>query len=1304
MSVRRRFLLHWLLLLALFFAGARSAPAALGLVGEWVQFPKLASDSFVSHIITSIDRDASKRLWVGTDRGLVWTADEGGTWNPVNLAFALPLKPRADLPPQPTGRALVGEPLIRRNSVTSVSAGRNGVWVGTMNGLCFGGDDLKSWTLFSPETDGPGPEIWAVAEYMGEVWASSASGLFKSNNGGTRWEKIQGAFPSFISSITVADTPNGRTVWLAGFDAPFRYGGGPDLLCSGDGGRTWRAVKTGTASAIAQPVSSRVHRVALIDGVLWACTRHGVTRSADWGESWTRIKGKAGVETDEIFDILAWEEGLWITTREGLYVSRDKGETWVHDSRLRCPVRTGIPGARRLWLATEGGLLARSHAGEWQSYSTSSNALCMAITREDGVDVWWVGTTGGLARSRDGGQTWRVLTVADGLPSNLILCLAADGDRVWAGTDGGAWLATKGGEGGRRFGKETGLRGLIIRQILVGPKDVWAATDHGLGWLPHKQTEWRVIQSNKEWRAICYAQGVMYGVVVDNFDPRAEMRVVCGKPETDKWQTLQVQGRENLRIHQVLDVGEDLWLASDEGLYRTRDGGATWAKFASETLWATRVTRMCRGPDNMLCVQSAPTDPPSLMAFLNVTRDGGRSWSVLAAPLPGQVQELMVKGDRLMIGTAEAQFGANLLRGTVAAYDGFERDLRPARNSWFAWNRIAAFAASTYRPDQLGITSLVDRYALHGPTLWFGSRGAGAISKDVPLLDPGRRAWNLDRTPASVESFAKLTGEEVLALADAPEGLWFGTARGLYFYDRRESMNSWRPSAQQLLSVPVRALVVARGLVWIGTDTGLNTFDPATGAWRTLRTDNSALPDDRITCLGYDGKTVWGGTLHGAFRVDEDGLLRTLPPPMAEERVTDLALGEEREYFATDRGMRSLDRDGITRSHLQRDNSPLDDNDVLRVFIDGPDLWAATQKGVTKVLHDAAEPSAPAETESSLRGPEGVLVVVNDQSVESGLVGEEYAKARKIPEVNICRINCPTQETISRTLYNRDVRDAIRDYLFAKGLTRKISFIVTTRGIPLRIAPEPGGPMDGVARAEASVDSELALLGREYSVEGAVPNPYLHRDQPFNSDAFGMYLVTRLDGPTLNAIAGLYKDAISVEEERSLGSRGFARFDLYPLEDKMADRINAGILRNYKLLSRQERLFGRVAPAERTLLPFFRVGSAYNTFFYLGWGAYEYRPEVFFWVRGAIAVDLDPMSAATLHQASGSWAAGAVAAGVTATMGTVYDPAPFETLSVDNLYRYAKAGYTWAEIAYMSIENLSWQAVVVGDPLYTPMK
>jgi len=49
-----------------------------------------------------------------------------------------------------------------------------------------------------------------------------------------------------------------------------------------------------------------------------------------------------------------------------------------------------------------------------------------------------------LLCSRDGGQTWRALTVSDGLPSNVVQALASDGEHIWAGTDGGIWVNIEG--------------------------------------------------------------------------------------------------------------------------------------------------------------------------------------------------------------------------------------------------------------------------------------------------------------------------------------------------------------------------------------------------------------------------------------------------------------------------------------------------------------------------------------------------------------------------------------------------------------------------------------------------------------------------------------------------------------------------------------------------------------------------------------------------------------------------------------------------------------------------------------------
>ncbi len=75
-----------------------------------------------------------------------------------------------------------------------------------------------------------------------------------------------------------------------------------------------------------------------------------------------------------------------------------------------------------------------------------------------------------------------------------------------------------------------------------------------------------------------------------------------------------------------------------------------------------------------------------------------------------------------------------------------------------------------------------------------------------------------------------------------------------------------------------------------------------------------------------------------------------------------------------------------------------------------------------------------------------------------------------------------------------------------------------------------------------------------------------------------------------------------------------------------------------------------------------------------------------------------------MRQTERSWVAAAIDAGIAATIGSVNDTGAEEHLSVAHLYRYLHSGFTWAEAAYMSIPHVSWQMVVVGDPLYRPLK
>jgi len=1037
--------------------------------------------------------------------------------------------------------------------------------------------------------------------------------------------------------------------------------------------------------------------------------------SRDGADTWSSVPPGSGLTAEETFDLVVEDNGLWAATSEGLFFSSDSGKTWQHEENLACPVRVLSRNERRLWMATSGGLLCRARKADWKSFSVQSNILSLAVTADGATETWWAGTTGGLAYSRDGGRTWRTLTVADGLPSNLVTALAGEGEQIWAGTDGGICDSRDSGQSWRCHSRENGLRGLHVRDLLLENGNVWAATNRGLSLLAAGTSQWRSFQPMKEWHCICMVEENMYGAVTDVVDSGRGFSVVMGNPAQENWRTVPLPGQGGYPIHRMLRAGDDVWIASDTGLFRGRDGGESWARFADESLWSSSVTQLCPGGRNSICVQAVPNDPPAQAALINVTWDDGRSWQVLPTAVPGRASAMTVavdreaaalgQGDRLLIGTVQSRAGPALQSGGLSAYSSFEGDLRPARTGWLMWNRLAGLAASTYRADRLGWISALDPFGFHGTTVWFGSAGSGAVERGVPILDDAQRTWDVfGQTPLNIRPFALLNGEEILAMADSADGMWFGSATGLYFYDRLGQWKSWRPAKDGLCAAPVRAVAVLGNEVWAGTDQGVSVLNRADGAWRTFAEGTSALPNNHVTALASDGERVWGGTAKGAFVVDRAGKWQPLSRP-AEEKVSSVALGTARAYFGTDWGVFGLDLDGTTRRHLTTQNSPpLRDNDVLQVFVDGPEIWAETRSGVGRILYDRAEPEAPVETEASQRGPEGVLVVVNDNLDSSRQVGEEYCTLRKVPPENVCHIRCGPEETIERAAFERDVRAPVRRRLSEQKLSRKISFIVTTFGVPLRIAPSADRLGAAQPPAGTAVDSELALLSTPNPPLGPLRNPYFHRDEPFNSTLFGMYLVTRLDGPTLGDALSLTRDAVRVETDRSFGSRGFARFNVMPTEDEAFERINAAIQLNYHSLSRLDRLYGRVVMPERSAPPFTRPQQAINSFFFLGYGLSECNPEVFSWVQGAVAIDLDRASASSLRNRKASWVAGAVGGHVAATMGNVNDPGPGGAPSVASLFRSMKGGFTWAETAYMCIPDLCWQTVVIGDPLYTPMK
>jgi uncharacterized protein (TIGR03790 family) len=157
-----------------------------------------------------------------------------------------------------------------------------------------------------------------------------------------------------------------------------------------------------------------------------------------------------------------------------------------------------------------------------------------------------------------------------------------------------------------------------------------------------------------------------------------------------------------------------------------------------------------------------------------------------------------------------------------------------------------------------------------------------------------------------------------------------------------------------------------------------------------------------------------------------------------------------------------------------------------------------------------------------------LLLVVNSSSPTSEAVAKHYIAKRGVPQDNVCSIQVAATETISREVYESQIEAPVWRCISAARAQDRILYIVLTKDVPLRI----GGGGGGRTSTTASVDSELTLLYRRRTgyvvpVAGFVANPYFAGEaapstiKPFAHDNFDIYLVTRLDGFTLQDIQGI---------------------------------------------------------------------------------------------------------------------------------------------------------------------------------------
>jgi hypothetical protein len=101
------------------------------------------------------------------------------------------------------------------------------------------------------------------------------------------------------------------------------------------------------------------------------------------------------------------------------------------------------------------------------------------------------------------------------------------------------------------------------------------------------------------------------------------------------------------------------------------------------------------------------------------------------------------------------------------------------------------------------------------------------------------------------------------------------------------------------------------------------------------------------------------------------------------------------------------------------------------------------------VLLTAVTAAAPA---LAVPGPESVAVVANANIAESVSLARAYARARQVPDQQVCLLDLPDVADITLEELRTLVIGGIEACLAPDGIIERIEAVVLMRGVPLRVA------------------------------------------------------------------------------------------------------------------------------------------------------------------------------------------------------------------------------------------------------------
>src|SRR5579862_9750684 len=509
------------------------------------------------------------------------------------------------------------------------------ILLGTSAGQMFmSGDGGASWSLFAHL--GPGDDyvldhIIFDPTHSATIYVAAWSlndadegDVFRSDDGGRSWRALPGVHGKSIRTMAMAPSAP-RTLVIGALDGVFR---------SRDGGATWQRISPENQAEI-----KNIESVAIDPqnpDIIYAGTWHLPWKTDDGGASWRSISKGIAFDSD-MFSIIVdprSPETVYASACSGMYKSQNKAELF---KRI-----LGLP----------------------------HSAMRTRVLKQDTQrsNIVYAGTTGGLWKSVDGGDKWKLVT-DDSVIVNDVLVDPVNPDHVLVATDRGGVLASQDGFAHYQT-PNRGFAHRVIGGVVVDNKDpnriyVGVVNDKDLGGFfvsDDSGASWRQSNRGLDGRDILSLQqaedGVIYAgsnhgvfyltslngewkpaVMIDGPLPQAEKVTsepsykAAGSHAKARVRKAPVAHKVAPKEHdipqeeapriQAFDLNGDTWYAAtNKGLFISVDHGRKW--------YGT----MVEGENDFLAVNSFPDGTLSLITPKRVflSHDQGKSWAEMTYP------------------------------------------------------------------------------------------------------------------------------------------------------------------------------------------------------------------------------------------------------------------------------------------------------------------------------------------------------------------------------------------------------------------------------------------------------------------------------------------------------------------------------------------------------------------------------------------------------------------------------------------------------------------------------------------------